>query len=200
MDSSESLKALLKQLCLQDEAAEQAFFDRYVARLRALAQKRLSPRLLSKFDPDDIVQSVFFSFFAGVRAGKYAEFRDSVWCLLATMTVRKCIDKHKLYATSRRNVDQEVSGEPAAPGAPAAWDTFNREPTPEEVAMAGEFLERFEKDLTKLPPQYAQVFRLTMEGANREEIAEELGLSTRTVDRAKQAVWALLEQTLDACL
>ena len=50
-----------------DELAAQELFARYVERLTRLARSRLSPKLSSRFDPDDVVLSAYRSFFLGAR-------------------------------------------------------------------------------------------------------------------------------------
>src|SRR5581483_1109166 len=47
----------MRRLREHDEAASHAVFQRYVKRLLALAQSKLSRQLRQKEDPDDVVQS-----------------------------------------------------------------------------------------------------------------------------------------------
>src|SRR5262252_1081762 len=50
-----------------DEAASRELFDRYLARLTALARTRISPKLDTRFDADDVVMSAYRSFFVGLK-------------------------------------------------------------------------------------------------------------------------------------
>ncbi len=57
---------LLEGCRLGDNFAAEALFYRYFERLKALAQKRLPSRMMRRTDPEDVVMSVYRSFFAGV--------------------------------------------------------------------------------------------------------------------------------------
>ena len=60
-----------------DQQAATELFSRYANRLIALARKRLSDKLAGHIDPEDVVQSVYRSFFADAREGRYAKSRQS---------------------------------------------------------------------------------------------------------------------------
>ena len=62
---------LLERFRDGDEFAAEALFSRYFDRLTALARSRLSVRLASRTDAEDIVMSVYRSFFMGARAGRF---------------------------------------------------------------------------------------------------------------------------------
>src|SRR5689334_7407570 len=63
---------LLERFRRGHERAAAEIFDCYFQRLAGLARSRLSPRLASRTDPEDIVLSVYRSFFSGARRGRYA--------------------------------------------------------------------------------------------------------------------------------
>ena len=56
---------LLERFRSGDELAAEALFSRYFERLTSLARTRLSSSLKRRTDPEDIVQSVYRSFFIG---------------------------------------------------------------------------------------------------------------------------------------
>ena len=90
-----------------DEAAE-AIFHRYFERLTALARSRLSPRLVRRADPEDVVMSVYRSFFVGVRAGRFALGRGGdLWRLLASIAKHKVLRQARHHTAARRSVDAE---------------------------------------------------------------------------------------------
>ena len=60
---------LLERFRGGDELAAEALFARYFERLTALARSRLSPRLARRTDPEDIVLSVYRSFFVEAQRG-----------------------------------------------------------------------------------------------------------------------------------
>jgi hypothetical protein len=69
-----------------DDAAEE-LFCRYVTRLTSLARTRLSPKLATRTDPEDVVLSAYRSFFVGVRKGRFRLRRSGdPWRLLVSIT------------------------------------------------------------------------------------------------------------------
>src|SRR5258708_39815533 len=53
------------------QEAAQNLYQRYAKRLRALARTQCAAALAKRVDPDDIVQSVFDTFFHGASSGRY---------------------------------------------------------------------------------------------------------------------------------
>src|SRR5437588_2466657 len=53
-----------------DARSTRELYDRFAERLLALARRRLSPRLASRADPEDIGQSVFRTFFGWLKDGR----------------------------------------------------------------------------------------------------------------------------------
>src|SRR6516165_3386835 len=88
-----------------DQAAATELFRRYAARLIALAKSRLSARLSNRVDPEDVVQSVYRSFFAESRDGRYQlERGGDLWQLLVTITLHKLANQANRLETGKRAV------------------------------------------------------------------------------------------------
>ena len=66
---------LLERFRGGDDLAAAEIFNRYFGRLTALARSRLSPRLARRTDPEDIVLSVYRSFFVAARRPVHPEPR-----------------------------------------------------------------------------------------------------------------------------
>src|SRR5438132_1018442 len=62
---------LMAQWRQGDQQAAAVLFQRYSGRLIELVRRRLSNRLNQRFDPEDVVQSAYRSFFAHARDGEY---------------------------------------------------------------------------------------------------------------------------------
>ena len=123
-----------------DEAAAREFFERYMPRLVALARARMSEKLAQKLDAEDVVQSVFRSFFIRARDGQYAiERAGDLWSLLATITRHKVLKKAEHFRQQKRCLERD---QPLATGSRAEEGAvFAEEPTDEEaVALADEIL------------------------------------------------------------
>src|SRR5579862_676446 len=85
-------KSLLRRWQGGDQAAAQLLFDRYVERLLALARKRISQRLAGRVDAEDVVQSVFRTFFGRAKAGQFhVNDPDDLCRLLTRITVHKTL-------------------------------------------------------------------------------------------------------------
>src|ERR1051326_2345947 len=97
-------------LCRQgDNKAAQLLFDRYVERLHALARRRISQRLASRVDPEDIVQSVFRTFFGRLREGQFQiADQDDLCKLLMRITLHKTLRQVAFHKAGKRNPSAEV--------------------------------------------------------------------------------------------
>src|SRR5207245_6051067 len=73
-----------------DQQAADALFQRHAERLLALVRTRLSSQLARRFDPEDVVQSAYRSFFVGARDGRYVLTRSGdLWRLMVGITLNK---------------------------------------------------------------------------------------------------------------
>lgn len=162
---------------------------RFSSRLIALARSRMPERLKGRVDPEDIVQSVFRSFFIGNQAGEFV-FQESsdVWRLLAAITYRKVQQSIRHHHRQRRDVSRETS-EGVSPGLDS-----DDAATASSLAIMDELIER----LTQLiPERHRAIFTLRLENYSVEEIADRIGVSTRTVERALAMIRQAATQLLD---
>src|SRR5262249_2867338 len=91
-----------------DQSAAHDLFQRYASRLNGLARSRLSSRLASRVDAEDIVQSVYRSFFARACEGQYELARGGdIWRLLVAITLHKLSDEVRRNTAGKRAVDHE---------------------------------------------------------------------------------------------
>lgn len=181
--------ALLESFRAGDNAAAEALFDRYYQRLTWLARTRLSPRLAQRTDPEDVVMSVYRSFFIDVRAGKFTLSRGGdLWRLLAAMTKHKLLRQARHHRADRRSVDRES---PLDSVAEAHCYVQRDEPTPEEALMLADELEHV---LSKLSSVERRVLELRLQGAQVAEIAQDTGRSERTVRRILVSIREVMAQ------
>ena len=176
-----------------DVRAEAALFERFVVRLTLLARARLSRRLATRVDPEDIVLSAYRSFFLAAREHRF-ELRHSgdLWRLLVKITLAKLADQAEHHAAQKRSMLREqVSVSEDAHD--SDWLTaIARDPSPAEVAQAIEELERL---LAALPPLGVQVVQLRLQGYRQDEIAKELSCAERTVRRWLERAGQLLNSS-----
>ena len=180
MPSTESFDGLINKLQAGDDDAAARVFNRFARRIVGLARQQLHAALRSKVDPEDVLQSVFRSFFNRQRAGRFSiESWDSLWGILMVMTLRKCRRRIAYYRARRRDAQREKSWEehPDADGDPAL---FAREPTPSEAAMLIEIVGRL---MAALPEEDRAVLTLHLQGCTIAEIKTQTGRAMRTIRR-----------------
>lgn len=178
-----------------DESAARELYERFVNRLIGLARSRLSDKMQARVDAEDVVQSVYRSFFRNAQAGRYhIEHSGDLWRLLASITVNKVRDQVKRHSQKKRSVDREAA---AAPGTPEG-DSFERlitaEPSPEAAIM---LIEELEHVMRKLDADRRVILQYRLQGHVVEDIAQLAGCSEQTVRRKLKRVEEYLEQRLN---
>jgi RNA polymerase sigma-70 factor (ECF subfamily) len=188
MPESSNPQTLLTLLRRGDQQAAQQVFDAYVNSLLKLARKRIGQRLARRVDPEDIVQSVFRTFFRRVKEGqlRIAEEGD-LGKMLTCITTRESLRQVARHKAAKRDCTRE--GDPDAPRALAELPAA--EPSP-EIAVA--FLDLLEHYLASLRPQDRRILELRLEDYGTLEIARILGTSDRHVRRVLGHIRAVLKQ------
>ena len=166
------------------ESAARDLFDKYCERLMKLAKRRIGQRMASRFDPEDVIQSAFRTFFTRVKNDEFTfEAEDDLFKLLVRLTVRKTLRRIEHHSAAKRNPNSE-----------AAQRTDDIEPfsliasravKPDmEVALIDEF-QLFIGDLPELD---RQVIELKIQGYTTAEIAEKVGSYERKVRRVLERI------------
>jgi RNA polymerase sigma-70 factor (ECF subfamily) len=177
-----SFDNLMAGLRRGDSEAAERLFGRFTHRLVALARGRLDARLRQKVDPEDVVQSVWKSFFPRQAQGQYdLKDWDDLWALLTVITVRKCGRWRERFRTRARDVAREET----------TCDFFDREPAPEEALLLAETLEQAMRGLEK---PHCDMVLMRLQGDSVAEIGRALGFTRRTVQRVLREVRCRLER------
>lgn len=160
------------------DAATQLYL-RYAQRLRGLARAQLSPELACRMDEDDIVQSVFGSFFRRAADGYYdVPVGEELWRLFLVIALHKVRSKSAYNRAAKRDIRKTVSGVDDDAVLDRAW---------EDDGAAFAFLQLvIEESLQRLTPAQKQMVELRVEGYEVAEIAAKSGRSKRTVERTIQ--------------
>jgi RNA polymerase sigma-70 factor (ECF subfamily) len=173
------------------DESSRAVFELFTRRLIGLARGHLHLQIQHKVDPEDVVQSAYKSFF--LRYGEDAlksQKLDDLWSLLSLITLRKCADRVRHFATDRRNVAREAANDPLDDLEP--WrEVIDREPTPEQAAVLAETLEQ---TLAGLAPPERPIVELSLQGYSTREVSERLGRAERSVRRVRERVRQRLER------
>jgi RNA polymerase sigma-70 factor (ECF subfamily) len=167
-----------------DEDAARQLFDAYVARLVPLARRRISQRLASRVDPEDIVQSVFRTFFARLKDDKFEiNDQDDLFRLLMRITVHKTLRQIAHHKAAKRDPSQELAqGESAQE---QLLQLLTMEPSPEATVT---FLDQLEHFMAQLQDADREILTLRLQGFSTEEIAQKLGSYDRKVRRVLERI------------
>jgi RNA polymerase sigma factor (sigma-70 family) len=202
MSTAHSVSQWIANLKEQDSDAAQRLWERYVARLVRLARRRLkdSPKRIA--DEEDVAVSVFHSLCRGAAAGRFqnVENRDDLWWLLLAITRQKVASHVRRETAQKRGANRIHSADrfTSVPGNPRAFELdrlISDEPRPEFVLMLEEEHERLLAMLRDDRLRQIALFRI--EGYTVPEIAENLGVSTRSIERKLQLIRSVWSKELD---
>ena len=176
--SEPSDRSLLRRFRQGNQDAADLLYHRYARRLLALVRAKRFPDLASRLDYEDIVQSVFGSFFRKVSRGTYdAPPGEDLWHLFVVITLNKIRAKGVFHRAAKRDVHRTVGG--------ADIDQYLDCPKSSEDTYVLLKL-AVEEAMDRLPAQYRRVVQLRMEGHEVAEIAQMIGRGKRSVERILQ--------------
>jgi RNA polymerase sigma-70 factor, ECF subfamily len=185
---------LIRRVQDGDAVAARVVFDAYSHRLVRLAAAHLPLVLTPKLDPEDVVQSVFRSFFTRHQEGRFTLANwDSLWSLLTMLTVRKCGHRVEHFRAARRDVRRETAQGEATPSSGPDWETADPAPSPAEAILLAETLAAL---LQQLPTAQRRIVQMRLEGYTIEEISQHIRCTERTVYRNLEKARASLELSL----
>lgn len=192
MPDTPPLPDVLSRLKTGDAEASRQIFERFATRLVALARTRINETLLSKLDPEDVIQSVFNSFFRRQGLGEYELVNwDGLWGLLALITIRKCAQKEAYFRSERRGAGREFTLASLAEDSQALWEPLTKEPTPSQAMILKESLEKI---MRQLSDQERKILAFHLQGLSVDDIAAQVLCSKRSVQRTLKRVRKLLHR------
>lgn len=195
MSRDDTFSAIMSQIQAGDEDAATVVFRRFADRLRSLARSRLETMSRSFADAEDVIQSVYKSFFARYAQGQYQiDGWNDLWGLLAVITLRKCANRRSFLTAHRRDARREVSISGQAGPERFEWQLADREPTPLEAAMLADTVQKLLCGFDV--PDRATVSML-LQGYSEHEIASAVTCSERTVRRVRSRLKFKLGQLYD---
>lgn len=178
---------LLARLQEGNQEAATAIYARYADRLLHLAERHTGADLRIRFDPEDVVQSVFRTFFRRAANGAYSVPEGAeLWKLFLVIALNKIRRLGAYHRTVKRDIVKtesllEVS---AGKSEPMSEDSFRvLQLTIDEM-------------LAQSPEHVRTMVKLRIEGRDVAEIAELTSRSKRSVERALQTFRALLAREL----
>ena len=184
----------MRGLKAAEQDAARHVFERFVTRLIRLASDRMGMKLQRKLDAEDVVQSVFKTFFRRYPGDEF-HFVDwnGLWALLAAITIHKCGHRTAQFQAARRDVASEEPEGPLSAGRFLAWNVISREPDPSQVLM---FIETVDELMARLDARENEILTMALKGSDPVEIAKKVKRSVRTVRRVLKWAHKELERLL----
>jgi RNA polymerase sigma factor (sigma-70 family) len=165
-----------------DQQAAAELFRRYAERLVALARSRLSRKESQRVDPEDIVQSVYRSFFTDTREGRYELQRGGdLWRLLVTITLHKVQNQVQRLKTKKRAVAREQAFASEDSLMMLQSHLAAQEPSPLEAVLLADQVEQLMRGLEAVE---RRMLEMRLQGHSIDEIAAAVRCGERTVRRA----------------
>jgi len=166
---------LMERVRTGDPEVAKELFERYGKAIQMVVRFHLDRRLRSEFDSLDFAHDAWASFFR-IPAEKYT-FRtpEELMAFLTRVVQHKMIDAYRVRSQHSkengrqfRRIQRYTKEQPA------------RQPTPSQVAIREEEWNLLLKDK---PPKVQLALQMLREGYSRQEIAQQLGLSTKKIQR-----------------
>jgi RNA polymerase sigma-70 factor (ECF subfamily) len=189
--SGPSDNSLIRRFRSGDEAAATQLYLKYAKKIRRLAANGTGQDLKSLVEPDDVVQSVFRTFFRRVSNGDYdAPDGGELWKLLLVISLNKIRANGVWHRAQKRDVRLTQHGD--------AVEFESRESTEDEAALS-ELKMVVDELIAGLPESHQEIVRLRIENYSVQEISDRTQRSMRTVERVLQGFrGGLLDRIGDA--
>jgi RNA polymerase sigma-70 factor (ECF subfamily) len=181
--------SLLRRFQAGEDDAATAIYLRYAKRLQLLAQSQSGKELAVRLDPEDVVQSVFRTFFRRAAEGHYQiPDGEELWKLFLVIALNKIRALGEFHRAAKRNVSQTTQ----LGGANQPGSGHN---SPDERAY--DVLKMTVTELLdQLPETQRQMVVMRIEGYGVKQIAQKTKRAKRSVERVLQNFRGRLSDTL----
>ncbi|MBX7104233.1 MAG: hypothetical protein K1X57_09130 [Gemmataceae bacterium] len=179
MEPGESDRDLLSRFRQgQDDAATQLYL-KYAGRLHALARKQTGSELQSRVDPEDIVQSVFRTFFRRAALGQYSvPDGEELWKLFLVIALNKARATGAYHRAAMRDARNTATG--------TELDILPPHADGNETEALTTLRMTIDEILAGLPESSRRIITLRIEGNDVNAIAATTGRAKRSVERILQ--------------
>lgn len=165
---------LLRLLQAGESSAAVEIYERYAQRLLRLANKNSSEQLAVRVAPEDIVQSVFRTFFRRATEGHYElPDGDELWKLFLVISLNKMRKKAIFHSAAKRDMARTQT---------IGKSQLSGPETPSDILRM-----TIDEMISSLPEEHQGLIRDRIEGYEITEISERNHVSRRTTERILQA-------------
>lgn len=183
-DAPENFARLIAEVRAGSEDAARELVEFYSPHILGVVRRTLSRELRKKFDSADFVQAVWKSLFSERAELQDFESPHALVAYLAGMARNKVAEEfRRRLQTAKYDVRKEVSLDDSRMN--HADRVVSREPTPSQMAVAREKLEKLTEGLSDL---HREIVRMRLEGSTYQSIAIALDVNERTVRRLLKKV------------
>lgn len=164
---------LLDRFRRGDDDAATELYRKYASRIQDLAFSETSANLRSHVEPEDVVQSVFRTFFRRVSDGFFeVPPGDEIWNLFLVIALNKIRRSARFHRRKKRDVKLKTTlNESAEPIRDSDKTPF--------VALQM----TIDEILDGVEPRQRKMIEMRIQGCELDEIADETHRSTRSVER-----------------
>lgn|SRR6056297_616694 len=171
-----------------ESQAMEELFEKYSPRLQQIATQNIQSGLKRRFDGEDVVQSVFRTFFRRQKEEKLRiEHSAQLWWLLVRITLCKTRSRARQHTARRRDAraDQAIDGD---------GELRARTSSTEDVIALWEEVDAV---LEGLPERAGEILSKRIEGESKSDIAKQLSLSRQTIHRILKLIETRLSKRLE---
>jgi RNA polymerase sigma-70 factor (ECF subfamily) len=178
-DEEASDGSLLRRARRGQGDASTEIYLRYAERLIGLVKAQSSGELARRVEPEEIVQSVFRTFFRRVNLGHYdVPDGEEMWKLLLVISLNKVRAAGSFHRAAKRDVRRTSGGK--------SFDRAMESETGRDDLALRLLQITIEDVLRELPKAHRRIIELRIEGHEVNEIAAQVRRSKRSVERELQ--------------
>jgi RNA polymerase sigma factor (sigma-70 family) len=175
-DPDDSFRTLMRGLQRGSPEAAETFCRTYQPHILRVVRRRLMKSLRIRYDPQDLVNDVWLSFFSRPPQDRQFQSPIALIVFLEKMARNKVIETAKRAWRGKNSLAREDRSESTE----SCIDRSGRYPLPSEVLIAEE---EFARLLAGKPPHHQRILTLLRDGLRHEDIARRLGTNAKTVQR-----------------
>lgn len=196
MSKNENVSHWINLVKAGDSVAANRIWQHYFDRLVRAVRARLMGQNRAVSDEEDIVLSVFDSFYNAAENGRFPDLSDrgDLWRLLLRMSARKVVDKRRHDQRQRRGGKVNLHSLNQTDRDDNVIEAIGDEPSPDMVLMMQESVEAIFSHLGV--GQLRELAGAKLEGYSNRELAERFGCSERTIERRLHLIREKCQQEL----
>ena len=181
--------SLLSRFQSGEEDAATAIYLRYAKRLQLLARSQSGRDLAVRVDPEDVVQSVFRTFFRRASEGHYAiPDGEELWKLFLVIALNKVRELGEFHRAAKRDVGHTTALERVEEHVGDQQQLGNQ--------AFGVLRMTVDELLDELPETQRRMVVMRIEGHGVEQISQATKRAKRSVERVLQKFRGRLSETL----